>query len=89
MDSEKKLCKALMKYGCKGTFKIIDSIDDCDIVSVVKLNDYKKTKFALKKDFKEEGLEEVPEGHKLHFLKFSNPRNNRNLLYFTKLKKKP
>ena len=89
MDSEKKLYKALMKLGYKGLFKIVDSFDVCDIVAAVKLDDYKGTKFALKEDVKEEGLEEVPEGCKICFLKFSNPRNNRNLIYFTKLKKKP
>ena len=71
----------------KAFFKIVDSFDVCDIVALVRLDNYKKTKFAIKEDVKEEGLEEVPEGCKIHFLKFLNPRNNRNLIYFAKLKK--
>ena len=89
MDSEKKkLNKYFMKFGYKGLFRIVDSFDKCDIVAFVKLDDYKRTRFTLKKDVKEEELEEVSEGRKIHFLKFSNPRNNRNLIYFSKLKKK-
>ena len=78
-----------MNLGYKGLFKIVDSFDVCDIVALVRLDNYKETKFAIKEDVKEEGLEEVPEGCKIYFLKFSNPRNNRNLIYFTKLKKRP
>ena len=78
-----------MNLGYKGLFKIVDSFDVCDIVALVRLDNYKETKFAIKEDVKEERLEEEPEGCKIYFLKFSNPRNNRNLIYFTKLKKKP
>ena len=88
MDSKKKLYKALMKLGYKGLFKIVDSFDVCDIVALVRLDNYKETKFAIKEDVKEEELENVPEGCKIHFLKFSNPRDTRNLIYFAKFKKK-
>ena len=79
MDSEKKLYKALMKRGYKGHFKIVGSFDVCDIVAAVKLDDYKGTKFTLKENCKEERLEEVPEGYKIHFLKFLNPRDTRKI----------
>ena len=89
MDSKKKLNKTLMKLGYKGSFKIVDSFDVCDIVALVRLNNYKETRFVIKKDIKEEELEKVPEGCKIHFLKYSNPRDTRNLTYFSKLNKTP
>ena len=77
-----------MKLGYKGLLKIVDSFDVCDIVALVRLDNYKETKFEIKEDVKKEELEKVPEGCKIHFLKFSNPRDIRNLMYFAKLKKK-
>ena len=88
MNSKKILYKALMNLGYKGLFKIVDSFDVCDIVALVRLDNYKETKFATKEDVKEVDFEQVPEGCKIHFLKFSNPRDTRNFIYFTKLKKK-
>ena len=70
-----------MKRGYKGIFKIVDSFVVCDIVAAVKLDDYKGTKFTLKEDCKEESLEEVPEGYKIHFLKILNPRNTRKIAH--------
>ena len=46
----KKLNKYFMKLGYKGIFRIVDSFDKCDIVTFVKLDDYKRSKFALKED---------------------------------------
>ena len=77
-----------MKNGYKGLFKIVDSFDVCDIVALVKLDDYKGTKFALKEDYKEERLEEVPKGYKIHFLKVLNPRDTRKIAHSITLRKK-
>ena len=89
MDSKKNLNKSLMKLGYKGRLKIVDSFDVCNIVALVRLDNYKETKFAIKEDVKEEELQKVLEGCKINFLKFSNPRDIRNLMYFVKLNKKP
>ena len=77
-----------MKRGYKGRFKIVDSFDVCDIVAAVKLDDYKGTKFTLKENCKEERLEEVPEGCKIYFLKFLNPRDTRKIVQSIIFRKK-
>ena len=89
MDSEKILYKALMKLGYKGLLKIVDSFDVCDIVASVKLDDYKRSKFAPKEYCREEELEHIPKEYKIYFLKFVNPRDKRKIGQSTTFRKKP
>ena len=76
----KKLNKYLMKLGYKGIFRIVDSFDECDIVAVVNLQDYKGTVFVEQKYCRREISEELAETSKIHFLKVLNPRDRERII---------
>ena len=79
-DKEKRLRKILIKKGLKGRIKLVDTLEEADIVIVEDRNDKTKTKFIGKEVY----IKMVKEGYtfpeeNIFFTVSSNPRDKKNI----------